>query len=95
MEPMQSLASSYISLPVTLVSNQSFLEPQAEPEHQIAHPTNVRASPSSQLSFVVWLKIRLFHDSVIVCRKLGTRPVRAGGDVSNKYMLFICGKYPD
>ena len=33
MEPMQSLASLYITLPVTLVNSQSFLEPQVEPEH--------------------------------------------------------------
>ena len=35
MEPMQSLASSYIPLSVTLVSSQSFLETQAEPEHRL------------------------------------------------------------
>ena len=32
-EPMQSLALLYILLPVTLVSSQSFPEPQAEPGH--------------------------------------------------------------
>ena len=40
MESMQSLDSLYIPSSVTLVSNQSFLETQAEPESRIRQSPN-------------------------------------------------------
>ena len=41
MKPMQSLASVYILMPVSLFISQAFIERQAEPDHQIALITKV------------------------------------------------------